>query len=264
MAAIQNSAGRLHFAFTRLGTKNRVSFDEFAQALGVSAKNALPAYSLMLEEFEQLQRDVEQLRQYKLKYELYQKNLPDIDNTLKSFTFQMESKIVSYRVSEPGLVALGFMAADFPIDGESDDQTESGKEIELLRKLVLELQREISQGELPEYLKAWLLELVRAIRDAIDRYQIRGAKGIERELAVILGELMQNQELANETMQKKPSAFAMIMRALDAMNKVVAYAEKLKPAMSAARKAIPFIKSVLGIDSQLPGLPAPTDTTPLP
>ncbi len=149
------------------------------------------------------------------------------------------------------------MATDFPVEEDLDE----GDSIETLKRLVFELQQEILSAGLPDYLRIWLLDLVRSIRDAIDRYQIRGAKGIQRELSTIIGELVSNQSEREETKSSKPSIFAKFLNAIDIMTKIAAAAEKLKPAISAGRKAIPYIKSLLGVDSELPGLPAPTGTS---
>ena len=256
MDKIENSAGRLHFVFVRLAQKSNMSLSEFCNSLGLAGSEwseALFAYALLREEFEGLKIEIEGLKANKVKYDLYQKNLPDIEATLRSFRFNMQDNNLTFTIREPGMVALGFMASDFPLEG-----TDLG-DLAALKKIVNELQTEILNTELPDYLRFWLLDLARIIRDGIDRYQIRGASGIERELSTILGELLNNQDLAAEAKSKRPSAFASILKAVDLMNNLILIGKKLEPAIAVTRKAIPYIKAILGYETEMLKLPAPSE-----
>ena len=129
------------------------------------------------------------------------------------------------------IVALQFMAAD--LDKEPAMLVE---EIEQLRLLCDELRSEITKSsDLPKFLKEWLLDLIRLMRDAIDRYKIRGSRGLRRQLNEMVGSLYGHEALAEETKKKDPSLWSKIMAGFDKMVKMADFSEK-------AQKCLPYLK----------------------
>jgi hypothetical protein len=115
-----------------------------------------------------------------------------------------------------------------------------------IRVLVNELRAEIeSATEFSQSVRAWLLDLVRIIRDSLDRYAIRGSRGIRRQFSTLLGELMRNWGTAEKVKEKKPGIWEKITTAIDVMDKVSSLAEKCAPAVTFAQKYLPVFKGLL-------------------
>jgi hypothetical protein len=249
MVEYNNAAGRILAIFERLAPKSGQTYRlaEFAHAFGVTADwpTILVSYCGVREEYNALVEDIEQIKHNSAKYHLYRKNLPDIDISIKSFTFGINGDSGTCQISQTGLVALQFIAADL-----SQDEKASDDDLKTLRQLVSDLQAEIEATDIfPKQMKEWLLDLVRVIRDSIDRYSIRGSKGMRRQFSVLLGELMQNYDFAEKTKTEKPSVWSKITSAIDIMNKIASLAEKCRPAITFGQKLLPYMKTL--------GLPAP-------
>lgn len=119
-----------------------------------------------------------------------------------------------------------------------------------IRELVAELQQEIEASEdFSKLVKNWLLDLVRVIRDSLDRFAIRGSRGMRKQFSLLLGELIQNYDVAKKVQEKKPSVWQKFISAIDVMNKLATLAEHCKPAVTFAQKSLPLLKAL--------GLPAP-------
>lgn len=251
MAEYNNAAGRILSIFEKLSPKSGQSYKlaEFAKAFGVAADwpTILLSYCGIREEYDVLVADIDQIKDNPAKYELYRKNLPDIESSIKSFNFAINGDNATCQISPTGLVALRFIAADLSQDEEASDD-----DLKTLRQLVSDLQAEIEATDIfSKLMKEWLLDLVRVIRDSVDRYAIRGSKGMRRQFSVLLGELMQNYDFAEKTKTEKPSIWSKITSAIDIMNKIASLAEKCRPAITFGQKLLPYMKTL--------GLPAPDD-----
>lgn len=147
------------------------------------------------------------------------------------------------------MVALRFIAADLP-----QDESASEEDLNRIRHLVNILQQEIEKSEtFTKFTREWLLDLVRIIRDSIDRYACRGSRGMRKQCSHLLGELILNYDLAQEVKEKNPTLWTNIFEAVDVLQKVVSLAEKCRPAITLAQKSLPLLRSL--------GLPAPGDDT---
>lgn len=219
VALYNNPAGRLHSVLGSLAELNRqtVKLQRFAQQLNISADwNAVMRMAIDLNnEFSSLQSLVSDIKSSnQSKFELYSKNLDDIQKSLGGLVFNMSSDTCMVAIIPSALVALEFMATDLPMEEKTTDG-----ELEALRKLCDELRNEIlDASEIPSVLKEWLLDLVRLMRDAIDRYAIRGGKGLRRQLHEIIGSIVSNPDLAKDANKAKPSIWNKILSGMTAMN----------------------------------------------
>jgi hypothetical protein len=254
MAEYNNAAGRILAVFDRLAPRNgrQVELQELAKGLDVHAEwpSVFNAYCDLKDEYQTLVDDINSITENSSKKDLFQKNLPDIDSSLNSFDFNVANNFGFYNISQTGLVALRFIAADL-----KQDESASAEDINSIRQLVTELQQEIETATaFSKQMKEWLLDLVRVIRDSIDRYANRGSRGMRKQFSQLLGELIQNYDHAQEVQDKTPSIWAKIISAIDVMNKIASLAEKCKPAISFGQKLLPLVKTL--------GLPSPTDQSP--
>lgn len=255
MPEYNNAAGRLLHVFERLAKNNNQNqkLDALAGALGVSKSwdAVLTAVQDLQHEYAELVEDIEQTKDNPAKYNLYKQNLPDIQKSVTSFKLLISDTAGSATISSTGLVALRFIAADLPQD---DVATED--DLNRIREIVSELQREIEATDtFTKHTREWLLDLVRIVRDSLDRYASRGSRGMRKQCSFLLGELIQNYDLAQEVQEKNAGIWQRFVDAIDVMQKVASLAEKCKPAVTFAQKSLPFLRSL--------GLPAPGDDTPM-
>lgn len=253
MPQYNNSAGRILAVLERFPTKKRpnkgISRKQLADAMGMadSWSAILLAIDDLQSEYRVLVNDLEQFRDNTHKHELYSKNLGDIEQSISSFKLDLPGNSAQVEVSEASRTALTFIAADLPQD---DLPTES--DLNRIRELVNELQSEVeSSTELARSVKDWLLDLVRIIRDSLDRYAIRGSRGMRRQFSTLLGELMQNWDTLQKVKEKRPTVWQKFTASIDLMHKLASLAEKCVPAVTFTQKYLPLIKGVL--------LPSPSD-----
>ncbi|EMI46147.1 hypothetical protein [Rhodopirellula sp. SWK7] len=251
MPEYNNAAGRILAVLENLQPHSgkNCQLAQLGEAFGVDAnwRSVLVAIQDVTDEFSSLCDEIEQFEHNTAKYNLYKKNLPDIEKSIESFTLNMPAKNCVCQISQPGVVALRFIAADLTQDAEPEDN-----EIEALRSLVNELQAEIENSDVfSKSVREWLLDLVRVIRDSIDRFAIRGSRGMRKQFSLLLGELIQNYDIAQKVQEKKPSVWERFTSAIDLMNKLASLAEHCRPAVTFAQKSLPLLRTL--------GLPAPDD-----
>lgn len=224
-----NAAGRLYQVFSAIAAKksSHLSVADVANAFRVEPNwgDVLQAYLELRQIYEELVADIESVAHNQAKYGLYRDNLGAIESTLKSFRFSVNENQVIAVIDGAGLVALKFMAADMPQDATCDPA-----ELAKLRAMVEELRQEIENTEgLAVHVKRWLLDLVRLLRDSIDRYAIRGTAIMRRHVAMMVGELVLEYKEIEVLKQQKPGLWAKVSKAIDEVIKVTTLVEKLKP-----------------------------------
>jgi hypothetical protein len=112
-------------------------------------------------------------------------------------------------------------------------------ESEHVRKLCDELRAgTLGSKDISKTLRDWLLDMVRAMRDGIDRYQIRGARGLRQRLHEVLGSLMLNWKLAEEVKKKAPTIWTRFIGGIEVVEKVSRFAEHSTKMLGAVMKAI--------------------------
>jgi hypothetical protein len=254
MAEYNNSAGRILSVFDRLAPNPNTPLNRPHLAKGFGVIEEWPsifvAYCDLRDEYNTLAEEIEKISDNELKRKLFRENLPDIESSLKSFVFTVSADQGHCNISRTGLVALRFIAADLPQD---EDATKD--DLNTIRQIVSELQKEIENAtDFSKQMREWLLDLVRVIRDSLDRYANRGSRGMRKQFSLLVGELMQNYEYTQETQDKAPVIWTKITTAIDLMHKIASLAEKCRPAILFTQKLLPFVKTL--------GLPGPTDPNP--
>jgi hypothetical protein len=236
-----NPAGRLYQILSNLTqtNSNAVQMVQFAKHLGVEENwdAILNGIMDLKREYNVLESIIDSNKDNNTaKYTLWSKNLKDIKISVDSFSCNMPNKNCQMAVIPSAVVALQFIAADLPMEEEV-----SVDELEQLRKLCDELRKEILEAEdVPKALREWLLDLVRLMRDAIDRYKIRGSRGLRRQLHEMVGSLMDHQEFAEETNRKSPTIWLKVMEGLESLNKMAQHTETAVKAIGYVKKAIEF------------------------
>ncbi len=249
MANYYNPAGRILAIFERLGPKNnhQMPRTEIANAFQVADDWAaiLVAVNDLRMEYQTLVDEIDQFKENAHKYELYRQNLPEIEKSVNSMTLSIQTNNGTFQILPTAQVALRFIAADLP-----QDESAEASDLHRIRQLVDELQNEIrGSAEFTKAVREWLLDLVRVIRDSLDRFAIRGSRGMRRQISILVGELMQSYEMAVQVKEQSPSVWDRLFKAIDLMQKLGSLAEKCRPAVTFVMKALPFLRNL--------GLPAP-------
>jgi len=102
-------------------------------------------------------------------------------------------------------------------------------ELDEIRKQVDDLLEKVKSSEsLPVKLKYVLFDLLAALRRAIDEYQIRGTRGLRRELFVIVAQFEDNWELVVKNEDKEEvRGFFKILKEVDKATSVAARVKEL-------------------------------------
>ena len=234
-----NVAGRLYQNFKDISKSNgnAVQFGQFTKNLGIPEDwdAILTALMQMRQDFNELQEIVNDTEASNAaKFSLWKDKLNDINTSILSFQCNMLNKSCSMNIIPGAIISLQFIAADLP-----KEELVSVDDLEQLRKLCDELRSEILAADgLSRDLKNWLLDLVRLMRDSIDRYKIRGNKGLRRQLHEMLGSLLDHEAYAEETKKKAPTIWVRLMGGLESMCKMGKYAEAGDKTIGYVMKAI--------------------------
>lgn len=233
-----NPAGRLLFVFERFSTKTDAQFKDFSSLLGINddCDSILLAIADVRAEFRLLSEEIEQFADNPAKLNLYKKNLPEVEASINSFSLDLQRRVYSCDIAPTAIVALRFIAADLEQEEEADTN-----DLESLQSTIAELQTQILDSEdLVPSLRTWLLELVRLMRDGIDRFQIRRGRGMRKQFHTMLGDLMDHYDAVQTVKSQHPSIWQHLSTAMDGMIKLAVFREKYKPAIDMVRRALPF------------------------
>jgi hypothetical protein len=141
------------------------------------------------------------------------------------------------------------MAIDLP-----QEETIAPEEIEEIRRLCDELRNEIHNSKtLNKTLKEWLLDLVRMMRDGIDRFKIRGSRGFRKELYQMLGSMLVHYEDVREVAKEEPGIWAKMMRGLDWVGRASERFEKVSKPLKLVYRAIEYFSGGGSTPLQLQG-----------
>jgi hypothetical protein len=250
MPDYQNPAGRLLKIFAELGSAP-MNIEAFAAKLGTpnewgSIFNGLAG---MRKEYELLETAVSDFKDNPHKLAQYKDDLGLIKKTLNAMTLSVANGNVQFTPDAAAITALKYMAIDLP-----QEELVAPDEIEDIRRLCAELQKEIETSQtLNKTLKEWLLDLVRMMRDGIDRFKIRGSRGFRKELYQMLGSMLVHYEDVKEVAKKEPGIWTKMMQGVDRVCRASERFEKVGKALTVAYKAISYFSGDDSNPLQLPG-----------
>ena len=78
------------------------------------------------------------------------------------------------------------------------------------------------------------------MRDGLDRYQIRGARGLRKQFHTLLGDMMDNYEVIQQVQADGGDVWPGFCAAMDFMIKLATLREKYTPAMEMVKQFLPF------------------------
>jgi hypothetical protein len=245
-----NPAGRLWYRLSILKEIQGVGqLANVAKRLNVPENwdAMLLAATELRREFDLLEEIVEGVKDEKRKYNLWKKGLEEVRKSVSSFNFNMPANTMAFTIAPEALFYLTYISADLAQEDEVPPD-----ELENIRKLCDDLRQEIQgSSEMPTLLKIWLLEMLRAMREGIDCYQIRGKRGLRSRLNQVVGSLVLNMEFVNEAKKDSP-------KVMERFWSLVEKTEKLSRLAEHGTKALEFAQKVVGIFSGPSSLPPPS------
>ncbi len=120
------------------------------------------------------------------------------------------------------------------------EQVLSG-ELEHVRRSRDELSEEnLDSSDVHKVLKPWLPDLVRAMRDATDRYQMRRTRGLQHQLQEALGSPVLKEEHVNGAQKEAPTISIRLMDGMNWVEKISRLVEHMMKAVGVVTKAIEY------------------------
>lgn len=236
-----NPAGRLLAMLE--GAKGSNEHNYLAKAWGIEAdRSSILAVKGMYDEYELMRAAIEKFKGDSQKYELLTQDLPEIEETLKSFNVSLNG-VYGINVKQTGIIALRWISSHLPQEETADES-----ELEALRQSLDELRKQVEGSEeLAPVIRNWLLELIRIMRDGIERYSIRGSRGMKNELHRLLGDMVENRQFVNTIQKETPAIWRQLTVAMDFMIKLATLKEKYGTAIDFFQRAIPFFDNAPAI-----------------
>lgn len=266
MENVNNEAERLYQALRNLRGKgaNGVDFEGFASCFhmesGAGPKPTFRRISTLIQglfdEFHRYKMLVERDAESVLKFKQYADSLVHIESFFKSISIDGKNSKVAYQIQAEAIESLKYARLDLP----TEPKTAEHSDITELQMLVLELYEELLNGEhgFEPDVQSWLLELVRIIRDSIDRYRATGRHGLQRAVANLVGELQMNADkLAEVEAPAKSNGF--VARFKKACGLLLQVSAILSAAENIGEKfaGVPLLSELEILQPKR--LPAPTD-----
>jgi len=237
MPDYHNPAGRLLRVLTDLG-QGACTREQFAARLGTPNDwcSILNTLAEMRKEYDLLETAVSEFKDNPHKLANYKEDLAAINTAVNNISINMANNQVQVFPVQAAIIALKYMAVDLP-----QEDALAQDEIEEIRTLCDELRAEIEKSQtLDKRLKEWLLDLVRMMRDGIDRFKIRGSRGFRKELYQMLGSIMVHYEDVKEVKKENSGLWTKMMLGLDRVCRAAERFEKVKVALTIAHKAIEY------------------------
>jgi len=238
MLEYTNPAGRLWTILKRISEKQNADLKHLAACFGVpdTWDSVLQSINDLEAEFQLLEGMVAGYKDNQKKHALHSSKMGDIKKSLNQLTLNIQTNSYMWNIVPSAIVALEFMAADMP-----EEQGAGPNELEEIRRLCEELRTQIHACDsLNKTLKEWLLDLVRLMREGIDRYQIRGSRGLRRQFHEMIGSIVDNYDLVKEVKEKEPTVWQKMGKGVELMLKVSEVGEKATKALGFVSKLVKF------------------------
>lgn len=216
----RNPAGRLltisHAIKTAKGQGKAINC--WAKALGCEPQvvDVYRGIGDLIDEWDEVRRWVasDSVDPDKRKY--FEQHFSEIDRAIAPATIAGAADGYQDQIQDSWLAALQSMALDMPIEGVIDEN-----ELDQLRAVIEDLRQTIENTtELRPMVRLWLLDLVRLMREGLDRYTARGVRGLRESFRRLLGELLDHPDYCREVQKSKPSLWEKTAKSLTKLSAI--------------------------------------------
>lgn len=237
----RNSAGRILRVLQAFrGQNGSRPIPQVAPIFGVkaTARAVHTAIDALWEDHDQLAQEILQFKDNPDQYALFKSQLPSIEQSIHSLVIDSGGGSITTSVNNESVVALQFIAATMPKEGEVKEA-----DIDSVRRAIAELRRQVDEAEdLTKTIREWLLELVRMMEDGLSRFEMRGGRGLRKELAAVIGEIVTRKSWVQEV-KRKETLWEKLIGALDGMTTIANTAQAVGPLIE---QAGPYLLTFLG------------------
>lgn len=216
-----NSAGRLLQWFLQVGTRTAMYevLGDGGESEPEKVRLALERLNEVSKEFDTFYEDVSESSLSKEQQEHFISGLQDLRNSLNPLGLQNAMR----KINSTEISLLKLCGTFIPEEGEV-----TPNDLDVIRKSVNDLRTTLNQSSVSPTLKKCVLELIRMTEDALNRYEIRGARGLKKAFKSMLAESLEIHGYKEEIKQN-PALWDQIIRHIKTVDDVASRVLKYKP-----------------------------------
>lgn len=221
-----NPAERVLLHYSKLKGKKTedLKFESVCKNFGLldhSATGICRIITSLYEAVAKLEDEIHKKHKGSAKYDLYVKNLNLIRSPLKTISVHSDSQMFSMGIPGEVFIVLEHIAADLA-DTEKNWTID---EVNTFFRTISGLQDEVAESGLEDGLRLFLLDLIVAMKAAVEEYRLRGIDGVEEQLKLILGSLMVKYEMKERIQKDAPAIWKGILDVSTILANVVAVSQ---------------------------------------
>ena len=201
-----NRAGRLHDVLSHLkefGNNANHPIQHLIKKLNLTdnPEAVLTAIADLHVEFEQLIDEIEDRSELDPATEKYLEDMQTIGKSIGSITYTPTQAHFSCNISNEAITALKYISFVLP-----SEPTAKKTDLDSILELASRMKEIVHETEdFKGEFRRWLLELILIIENSVNRYKIRGSRGIKKQMASTIGELRLNfAEVKGKVEKKQP------------------------------------------------------------
>jgi len=233
-----NPAGRLHkiLSDAKRQPDQKIVKEAWAEVLSVEPDDIIVTKSVVA--LYSLSQEIQSLIKMKedLNHELYLSSFHRIDQAFFPLNLGTSWKSVRQHLTEEALTRLQFCAQE--LSGFYSEEALSDDDLTDIAKKTEELFNTLYGSSLPDALRVTLLEEVERIRNAINLFKIKGAKGLKEALQGTIGAVVANQEELKSVAFTDSDVIERLGELIDKMDSFASRALKIKKAISSPIKYV--------------------------
>lgn len=231
-----NPAGRLHKILSELKGQHDSTklFVAWARVLEVEENAVLVTKSVI--ELYSLSQEIQSLIKMneELNHELYLSSFAQIEKAFFPLNLLTTCVTVKRHLTDEALTRLQFCAEE--LSRFYSEESLSEEDLKDIINKTEELFETLYKSKLPETLRLSLLEEVERIRNAIQLYKIKGAKGLKEALQGALGAVVSNHEELKEASKTDKDVIKRLGELIEKLDSFASKALKIKKALTSPVK----------------------------
>jgi len=169
------------------------------------------------EECNELQKLIDEVKSDNpFKYDLWSQILLGVNTSLATFICNSAQNSCGFMIDEDSLNNLQLIAVDLPVE-----ETVPEDELETIRQLCDNMRKEVlASSTFSKLLKRWLLDLLSLMQESIDKYRIRGSRGLRKRFREMVGTLVTNPEYMEQVKNENPNLLEKLVNVFNLMKDI--------------------------------------------
>jgi len=228
MIDVSNPAGRLYQILSKAKNQrdNKKVREVWASVIGIEDNDIDITKGVV--ELYTLSQEVQRLIKLNegLNHQLYLSSFSKIDKSFFPLNLESNWNSAKQHLSDEALTRLQFCAEE--LSKFYTEESLSKKDLEDIIQKTEELFNSLYKSSLPDTLRMSLLEEVERIRNAINMYKIKGAKGLKEALQATIGSVVANHDELKNNSDKNIEVLKRLGELIDKLDTFTSRALKLK------------------------------------